>query len=125
MSAKGQKRTLDDVTEATPRELLTPALMRLFQIRFSCPQQRTVLSRLEKLASITVAPTILPRDADGAEFSAGTSGSSSAAINFQRVILIYRQGEVMRAGYSSSHNLSSSCIVALICRPSSESGSTS
>jgi len=74
MSAKGQKRTLDDVTEATPRELLTPALMRLFQIRFSCPQQRTVLSRLEKLASITVAPTILPRDADGAEFSAGTSG---------------------------------------------------
>jgi uncharacterized membrane protein len=35
----------------------------------------------KKLPSITVAPTILPRDTDGVEFSAGASGNPSAGVN--------------------------------------------
>ena len=42
-------------------------------------------------ASITVTPTILPRDSNGAELASGAGRDTSAGIQFDRVVTVHRQ----------------------------------
>ena len=44
-------------------------------------------------SSIIVAPTILPRDADGSKLAAGASCNACAGGQLQRVVAVDRQGE--------------------------------